>query len=91
MKGRAGGQTGWNGNDAGAFLILTDDQRSDRQPMQLLKWANGTTETVSTQSSFDSIEFLMKCTREETEPGNPRRRGGIEKSTTAGYACLSGS
>lgn len=46
MQGRVGGKTGSNRNDGDEMLILVDNRRSDRQPMLLLKRANGTQRTV---------------------------------------------
>lgn len=40
----------WNGEDCDEMPALVGEGRSDRQPVPLLKRANGTTETVRMQS-----------------------------------------
>lgn len=48
-------QRGWNGNDRDEMPILVTNERTDRQPVPLLKRTNGTTETVRRQSTVGTV------------------------------------
>lgn len=61
MQGRVGGKTGSSRNDGDEMLILVDNRRNDRQPMLLLKQADGTTKAVRMQRTVGGV--CKGCTR----------------------------